>query len=64
MNEKLNVIIKAGPRAKWYLKQCPKDLIDSEIKKQRSWRDISHSTMWIGIYNLIRKSVKYFILSV
>ena len=47
MNEKPNVIIKAGPRAKWYLKRCPKDLIDAEIEKQRSWRDISRSTMWI-----------------
>ena len=47
MNEKHNIIIKAGPRAKWYLKRCPKDLIDAEIEKQRSWRDISRSTMWI-----------------
>jgi hypothetical protein len=47
MNEKPNVIIKAGPRAKWYLKRCPKDLIDTEIEKQRSWRDISRCTMWI-----------------
>jgi hypothetical protein len=47
MKENPNVIIKAGPRSKWYLKKCPKDLIDSEIKKQRSWRDISCSTMWI-----------------
>lgn len=29
MDEKPNVIIKAGPRAKWYLKCCPKDLIDT-----------------------------------
>ena len=47
MDEKPNVIIKAGPRAKWYLKSCPKDLIDTAIEKQRSWRDISRSTMWI-----------------
>jgi|LakMenE01Jun11ns_1017448.scaffolds.fasta_scaffold9791435_2 hypothetical protein len=47
MNEKPNVIIKAGPRAKWYLKRCHKDLIETEIEKQRSWRDISRSTMWI-----------------
>ena len=47
MDEKPNVVIKAGPRAKWYLKQCPKDLINIEIEKQRSWRDISRSTMWI-----------------
>jgi hypothetical protein len=47
MEKKPNVIIKAGPRAKWYLKQCPKDLIDSEIEKQRRWRNISRSTMYI-----------------
>ena len=47
MNDKPNIIVKAGPNAKWYLKQCPKELIDTEIEKQRSWRDISRSTMWI-----------------
>jgi len=47
MNEKPNIIIKAGPRAKWYLKHCSKDLIDTEIEKQKSWRDISRSIMWI-----------------
>jgi len=46
-DEKPNIIIKAGPRAKWYLKRCPKDLNDSAIEKQRNWRDISRSTMWI-----------------
>ena len=47
MEKKPNIIIKAGPRAKWYLKRCPKDLIDVEIEKQRNWRDISRSIMWI-----------------
>ena len=47
MDDKPNIIIKAGPRAKWYLKRCPKDLIDTAIEKQRSWRDTSRSTMWI-----------------
>jgi hypothetical protein len=47
MDKKPNIIIKAGPRAKWYLKRCLKDLIDIEIEKQRSWRDISRSIMWI-----------------
>ena len=32
MEEKPNIIIKAGPRAKWYLKRCPKVLIDTEIE--------------------------------
>ena len=52
MDKKPNVIIKAGPRAKWYLKQCSKDLIDAEIEKQRNWRDISRSTMWIIDWNM------------
>ena len=47
MDEKPNIIIKGGPHAKWYLKRCSKDLIDASIEKQRSWRDISRSTMWI-----------------
>ncbi len=47
MDEKPNIIIKAGPRAKWYLKRCHKNLIDAEIEKQRCWRNISRSTMWI-----------------
>lgn len=47
MDDKPNIIIKAGPRAKWYLKCCPKDLIDAAIEKQKRWRDISRSTMWI-----------------
>jgi hypothetical protein len=47
MNDPPNVIIKAGPRAKWYLKRCVKTLIDTEIEKQRCWRDISRSTLWI-----------------
>ena len=32
---------------KWYLKQCPKDEIEREIKKQQDWRDVSRSTMYI-----------------
>ena len=47
IHDKPNIIIKAGPRAKWYLKRCNKELIDEEIQKQRNWRDISRSTMWI-----------------
>jgi hypothetical protein len=47
IHDKPNIIIKAGPRAKWYLKRCNKELIDEEIQKQRNWRDISSSTMWI-----------------
>ena len=52
MDEKPNIIIKAGPKAKWYLKRCPKKLIDESIEKQRRWRDISRSTMWIIDWNM------------
>ena len=47
MEEKPNIIIKGGAKAKWYLKTCPKSSIDSEIEKQRKWRDTSRCTMWI-----------------
>ena len=43
---KANVIIKAGKNAKWYVKSCPVDRIESEINKQR-WRDTHRATMWI-----------------
>jgi hypothetical protein len=43
---KANIIVKAGPRAKWYLKRFDKDSIDDEIRKQK-WRDTSRSTMWV-----------------
>ncbi len=46
MVEKPNIIIKAGPNAKWYLKKFPKDLIEMGIQKQ-NWRDVSRSTMYI-----------------
>ena len=41
-----NIIIKAGPNAKWYLKCFQKDVIEDEITKQ-SWRDTSRCTMYI-----------------
>jgi ABC-type dipeptide/oligopeptide/nickel transport system ATPase component len=43
---KANIIIKAGPNAKWYLKRCKLDDIDFEIENQK-WRDTSRCTMWI-----------------
>lgn len=46
MPNKPNIITKAGPNAKWYLKHFQKDLIKSEIDKQ-SWRDTSRCTMYI-----------------
>lgn len=52
MDDRPNIIIKAGPRAKWYLKRCAPDLIDIKIEKQRNWRDISRSTMWIIVWDM------------
>lgn len=46
MVEKPNIIIKAGPNAKWYLKSFPVDVIEREIEKQ-NWRDVSRCTMYI-----------------
>ena len=46
MPNKPNIIVKAGPNAKWYLKKFPKDTIEDEINKQ-AWRDTSRCTMYI-----------------
>jgi len=46
MENKPNIIIKAGPNAKWYMKICQKELIEQEIKKQK-WRDTSSCLMYI-----------------
>jgi hypothetical protein len=47
MEEKPNIIIKAGTNAKWYIKKFDTNIIEEEILKQRNWRDISKSTMYI-----------------
>lgn len=47
MTEKPNILIKAGPNAKWYIKNMDPSIIEEEIEKQRSWRDISRCTMYI-----------------
>lgn len=46
MEQKPNIIIKAGPKAKWYLKKFDIQTIDYEIEKQ-AWRDVSRCTMYI-----------------
>lgn len=46
MKEKPNILIKAGPSAKWYLKKFDTRIIESEIEKQ-NWRDTSRCTMYI-----------------
>jgi hypothetical protein len=52
MVEKPNIIIKAGPKAMWYLKSFPKDVIESGIEKQKKWRDVSRKTMYIIEWDL------------
>jgi hypothetical protein len=47
MPEKPNILIKAGPNAKWYIKKYDPSVIDEEIEKQKSWRDISRCTMYV-----------------
>ncbi len=47
MEEKPNILIKAGQNAKWYIKKFDPAIIEEEIKKQASWRDVSRSTMYI-----------------
>lgn len=47
MPEKPNILIKAGPNAKWYIKKADLSLLEEEIEKQRSWRDISRCVMYI-----------------
>ena len=46
MENRPNIIIKAGPNAKWYLKRFQVDQIETEISKQ-SWRDTSRCIMYI-----------------
>ena len=46
MDNKPNIIIKAGKNAKWYLKYFQKDKFEDEIEKQK-WRDTSSCTMYI-----------------
>lgn len=41
-----NIIVKAGPNAKWYLKRCNIDDIDKTIQKQK-WRDTRRAVMYI-----------------
>ena len=50
MDNKPNIIIKAGKNAKWYLKYFSKDIIEDEINKQK-WRDTSRFTMYIIEWN-------------
>lgn len=50
MEEKPNILIKAGKNAKWYLKKLPINEIDDAIEKQK-WRDTSRCTMYIIVWD-------------
>jgi hypothetical protein len=45
MDDKPNIIIKAGKNAKWYMKKVPPNKIEEAIEKQK-WRDTSRYTMY------------------
>jgi hypothetical protein len=47
IEEKPNIIIKAGKNAKWYLKRIPLEILHNEIEKQTKWRNVSRCTMYI-----------------
>ena len=51
MDEKPNIIIKRGIRAKWYLQRCPLDMIESAIEKQKNRDGISRCIMWIIVWD-------------
>lgn len=46
MNPKPNIIIRAGPNAKWYFKIIPIQSLVAEIQNQ-TWRDTSRCTMYV-----------------
>ena len=46
LEPKPNLLIKGGKNAKWYLKLCPIDLIESKNEKQQ-WRDTSRVILYI-----------------
>jgi hypothetical protein len=46
MEEKPNIIIKAGKNAKWYFKKINLDEIEEKINQQR-WRNTKNYTMYV-----------------
>ena len=49
MEEKPNIIIKAGKNAKWYLKKFPIDVLEEAIQKEQNWRpnSVRRCTMYV-----------------
>jgi hypothetical protein len=50
MDDKPNIIIKAGQNAKWYMKKVPLNKIDEAVEKQK-WRDTTRNTMYIIVWD-------------
>ena len=46
MDEKPNIIIRATPKSKWYLKRFPRNSIETEIQKSQ-WRNKPENIMYI-----------------
>ena len=47
MEQKPNILIKAGRNAKWYIKKIDRSVLKKEIEKTRHWRNVTRCTMWI-----------------
>jgi hypothetical protein len=47
MEQKPNILIKAGRNAKWYIKKIDRSVLKNEIEKTRNWRNVTRCTMWI-----------------
>jgi hypothetical protein len=50
MEDKPNIIIKAGKNAKWYIKKVHPDQIEDAIESQK-WRNTSRCTMYIIVWD-------------
>lgn len=46
MDNRPNIIVRGGNRAKWYFKRIPLDTLPYEVAKQE-WRDTTRCTMYI-----------------
>ena len=49
MDDRPNIIIKAGKNAKWYMKKVPVNKIMERVEKQK-WRDTSRCIMYIIVW--------------
>ena len=47
MEERPNIIVKAGLNAKWYLKSFPKERIDEEFENNRTREGVKNCTLWV-----------------